>query len=255
MGWLGFFRRRRLLRQPIPIHWYPWIDAYRPDVLALPSHLREEVLRRAFVMVAEKHWEGCGGMQVTEEHQVAIALQAGRVAACFPDEYFPEVLSILVYADAYVARTQQPIGGGLYIQQETPRSGEAWYRGPVIIAWNELASELRRSWPPRNVVIHEFAHLLDMRQGGQADGMPGLPSRELQSRWAETMPASWRELQHKCESGEPDVLDCYAATSLAEFFAVASELYFESPHTLRDTWPIVFENLNAFYRAHPSSLP
>ncbi len=251
MVWPSFFRRRRLLREPIPMRWYRWMDTYRSDVSAMPADLREAVLRRAYVIAEEKYWEGCGGMQLTDEHRAAIALQAGRIAACFENEYFQEIRSILVYPDAYVARNQHPIGSGLYIEQDTPRSGEAWYRGPVIIAWRELATSLRHPWPPRNVVIHEFAHLLDMRNGGQADGIPLIASPEFAEHWLGTMRSNRQTLEQECESGYSDVLDCYAATSLAEFFAVASESYFESPHALRESWPAVFDTLNRFYRAHP----
>ncbi|GIW96897.1 MAG: hypothetical protein KatS3mg111_0230 [Pirellulaceae bacterium] len=254
IGWLRRWRRRKWGKEPVPDHWRPWIEKYRPDLLGFPVAQRLRILRCAYIVYREKHWEGCHGFQLTEEHCVAIALQIGRLAACFPDEYFDEVLSILVYPTPYIAPDQRPIGSGLVLHEETMRSGEAWYRGPVILSWSDVQQLAYHPHLPRNVVIHEFAHHLDMRNGREADGVPVLETNEEAQRWLATMTAAHRRLKRACEDGREDILDCYGASHPAEFFAVSSEAYFQTPDQLRQRWPDVFFALDSFYRAWPPSL-
>lgn len=200
------------------------------------------------ILVAEKNWEGCGGLELTEVHRVTIAAQMARMTLFFEDDYFDSVLSILVYPAAYQAKSQEQLGGGVIVEGSSGRLGEAWHRGPVILSWSEVLDNVRDPYPQRNVVIHEFAHQIDMRNGSHADGFPPLESAGAANKWSRIMPAAFDELNHICQMRIPNLLDCYGATSPAEFFAVASESYFEQPGELEFQWPDVFELLDAFYR-------
>ena len=214
--------------------------------LSPPQQLK---IRQAIqIFVAEKNWEGCGGLVLTDEHRVTIAAHMARMTLHFDQDYFDSVLSILVYPAAYQAKSQEQLGGGVIVEGSSGRLGEAWHRGPVILSWSEVLENVRDEYPQRNVVIHEFAHQIDMRNGSHADGFPPLESPEVAQRWSRTMPAAFDELRHKCQMGIPDLLDCYGATNPAEFFAVASESYFEQPGELEYQWPDVFELLDGFYR-------
>jgi len=248
-GWFRKRRRRRLAVQPFPPSWLPILDANALFMQQLDEGLQRKVLLAIKIMVAEKNWEGCGGLSLTDEHRVTIAAHMARMIVHFDSDYFDEVLSVLVYPAAYLARSQKPIGGGVVVEGADGRLGEAWHRGPVILSWADVIDTVRDPYPQRNVIIHEFAHQLDMRNSGAADGFPIIESAAVARHWSQVMPEAFEQLQYRCQQHLPTSLDCYGATSPAEFFAVASESYFEQPAELEDEWPEVFRLLDDFYRA------
>lgn len=220
---------------------------------SLSERQQVKVRQSIQILVAEKNWEGCGGLALTDEHRVTIAAQMARMTLYFDEDYFDSVLSILVYPAAYLAKSQEQLSGGVIVEGSSGRLGEAWHRGPVILSWSEVLENVRDAYPQRNVVIHEFAHQIDMRNGSHADGFPPLESAQVAQQWSRIMPAAFEELAHICQMGIPNLLDCYGATNPAEFFAVASESYFEQPAELQYQWPEVFELLDAFYCNRSSS--
>ncbi len=240
-------RRRRILAQPFPAAWADIVDNNASFIRLLEDAQQRKFRQSIQVMVAEKNWEGCGGLVLTDEHRVTIAAQIARMTIHFEEDYFDEVLSILLYPAAYLARSQKQIAGGVIVEGSDGRLGEAWHRGPVILSWADVLDNVRDPFARRNVVIHEFAHQLDMRNGGHADGFPVIESSTAARRWSQVMPAAFEELQFQCQNRQSSILDCYGATSPAEFFAVASESYFESYDALEFQWPEVFELLDEFY--------
>ncbi len=214
---------------------------------SLSQRQQAKIRQSVQILVAEKNWEGCGGLVLTDEHRVTIAAQMARMTLHFDQDYFDSVLSILIYPAAYQAKSQEQLGGGVIVEGRSDRLGEAWHRGPVILSWSEVLENVRDAYPQRNVVIHEFAHQIDMRNGSHADGFPPLESAEVAQKWSRVMPTAFEELTHICQMGIPNLLDCYGATNPAEFFAVASESYFEQPAELEYQWPDVFELLDGFY--------
>lgn len=248
LGWLRRYRRSRILARPFPQAWQNILDSNGRFYLFLSEALQFKLKQSIQIIVAEKHWEGCGGLRIDDEHRVTIAAQIARLTLYFPDDYFDDIQSVLVYPAAYVAKSEDRLPGGIVIESNSGRLGEAWYRGPVILSWADILESVQNSWADRNVIIHEFAHQLDMRNGGGADGYPVIESAEVAKKWSEIMPTALAELRSLCQQGIPTVLDCYGATSQAEFFAVASESYFEQPAAFQNQWPDVFQLFDSFYQ-------
>jgi Mlc titration factor MtfA (ptsG expression regulator) len=244
-AWLKQRRRRQLLATPFPAEWL----AFLRDNVALYATLTEaeqvklrDLLR---VFVAERNWEGCGGLTVTEEMKVTIAAQACLLVLNIDHDYFGRVPSILVYPSGYRAPAERhpdgTAGGG------PGRLGEAWYRGPVVLAWDSVLGGGKDAHDGQNVVLHEFAHQLDFLDG-YADGTPPLSSREEYRRWHEVMTTEYARLVRESQQGRARVLDAYGATNPAEFFAVATEAFFEKAVPLMERHPALYEVLRGYYR-------
>ena len=200
--------------------------------------------------VAQKNWEGCQGLKLTDEMKLLIAANAGLLvlgaALATSDQfYFPDVRSVLVYPEPFVAPQRTSIGGGLHLEGETHLEGQAWHRGPVIISWVDVIQPNRGT--PHNLVVHEFAHQLDMLNGGSADGVPPMPAERL-NRWQQVCQHSRAHLERLCASGGYSILDCYGCEHASEFFAVSSEAFFEAPHELAEQFPDLFAELATFFQ-------
>ena len=251
LNWLKRRRRARLCYEPFPDAWQEIIrqNFYHDAGLSRTEQakLRDDLR----VLVAEKHWEGCGGLEMTDEIKVTIAAAASLLVLGFQEEYFDAIQSILVYPDAYVAKGHTMVGNGLVLEGDSPREGEAWYRGPIVLSWADVLASGRRQAHGRNVVLHEFAHQLDMQNGRVADGMPLMRSTAQYERWQEVVQSEYQRLCHDCRQGRPTVLDCYGAESLSEFFAVSTECFFERPRQLHQRHPQLYEILSDFYRQDP----
>lgn len=250
--WFKRRRRRRLLAQPFPAAWEEWLGEnvvhYRRLTPDRQTRLRELIQ----IFVAEKHWEGLEGLAVTDEVQVTIAALACLLVLGRPDELnFDHVLSILVYPDVFIARNRQQTPAGVVIEGREARTGEAWYRGPVILSWEDCLIDSRQEHPGGNVVLHEFAHQLDMAHGGNVDGTPTLRSKEEYRRWARVMTAEFEQLRDRCRHRRPGLLDCYGAKDPAEFFAVSTETFFERPLPLRQRHPELYSLLKDYYCLDP----
>lgn len=252
--WLKVHRRKKLLAQPFPEAWQQTIERNVRLYGTLTADEQSRVRSYVQVFAAEKNWEPCGGLVMTDEIRVTIAAQVGiLVLGLSPIEYFDHVLSVLVYPDTYVAeRTQTYHGGGIVEESDSARLGEAWYRGPVILAWGDVLKEARGERPGRNVTLHEFAHQLDMLNGRDTDGTPPLETADQDRRWLEVLERRYRELVEACERGRATTLDCYGATNTAEFFAVATEQFFERPEVMRRHLEDLYGLFREFYRQDPA---
>lgn len=251
--WWKARRRRRILAQPFPAEWRDCLEEialYRLLEEAQQARLRDLVQ----VFVAEKHWEGLAGLTVTEEMRVTIAALACLLALERPEELnFDHVLSVLIYPDYFLARHREPNAAGVVSDRREARSGEAWYRGPVILSWEDVWEDAHRVGPPGNVVLHEFAHQLDMVNGHLVDGTPPLRNQTEFDRWVRVMTREFETLRQRCRERQPGVLDCYGAQDPAEFFAVATETYFERPRALQQQHPELYDELRTFYVLDPAT--
>ena len=206
------------------------------------------------VFLAEKQFEGCGGLVLTEEISVTIAAGACVLLLHRKTDYFARLITILVYPAAYVASSVKPIGGGVVLEEDQVRLGEAWKSGVVVVSWADLQATARGSNPGRNLVLHEFAHQLDM-EDGVADGTPVLERRGRYARWSSTFGSEYERLRRDSALGRYSVLDKYGATDPAEFFAVATEGFFEKSLLLSRRHPELYDELAAFYRQDPARWP
>jgi len=243
--WLTERRRARLLETEFPDAWRDYlaanVKAYALLDEAEQKHLRDLVQ----VFIAEKHWEGCGGLELTEEMQVTIAGTACLMILARDHDLLKEIESILVYPTGVVLPDQQPSffdGRARVVGEGTDVLGLAHMNGPMVLAWDSVIEGSRNSKDGRNLVIHEVAHKIDFLDGA-ADGTPPLDTAEQRRTWARACSEAY--LAHK--DGEENVLRDYATTNEAEFFAVASEMFFERSKRIANELPALYAVLRDFY--------
>lgn len=248
-GWLDARRRRRILEAPFPEGWTQILQRNMRHFQYLDSDERRRLCELIQLFVAEKHWEGLGGQELSDEIRVTIAGQACLLVLELQPVPYPNVETIYVYPSTFVPkRAPDPIFGhpGIVPALE-PLDGEAHRQGPVILTWNSVRRSARHPERGHNVVFHEFAHKLDMLDGA-VDGVPPLGSRAEYERWNEVMTAEYERLRSLADAGHDTFLDPYGGTDEAEFFAVVTEVFFDTPIDLAEEHPALYEVLAAFYR-------
>ena len=254
MIFLKKWRRRRIVSKSFPNGWKSIIHENVVHERLLSEKQRSKLRRLVQVFVAEKNWEGCGGLALTEEMQVTIAAQACLlVVGMNEDIYFDRVLSILVYPTAYLAPDKRVSRAGVVTEGDQERLGEAWYRGPVVLSWSDALAGGRRESPGHNVVLHEFAHQLDMMNGRTVDGTPLLPTNNQLKRWSRVMHAEFQQLVNACQEGRRGCIDCYGATNEGEFFAVLTESFFERARELRANHKDAYGLLRDYFQLDPAA--
>lgn len=242
-GWIKRRRRKRILARPINDDWDPMLTAAVPWYRNWDEGQRRKLVDNTRIFIEEKAWEGCDGLRLTEEMQVVIAAQASMMLVGVEDYCFDAVRTILVYPASFRRETQH----GLIVSNEA-RIGEAWHRGPIVLSWADVA----RSLPGRNVVVHELAHHLDGLDG-DISGNPILANRSDQDRWELVANAGYEKLLADLAAGIPTLLDCYAATDRAEYFAVACEAFFEIPRELKNDHPELYHCLTQLFNSDPAN--
>jgi hypothetical protein len=245
-------RRARLLATPFPGEWLGYLERNVPLYSRLPEPDRARLRDTLRVLVNEKHWEGCGGLEMTDEVKVTIAAHAALLLLGIDHDYFARVLSILVYPSGFRSPDgwQRPDGT---VDLGVGALGEAWYDGPIVLAWDSVLAGARDVKDGRNVVLHEFAHQLDYLDG-VADGTPPLRTQADYGRWQEVMTREFEQLKRESEHGHPKVLDSYGATNHAEFFAVVTEAFFEKPRQMYVRHPELYAVLSEYYGQDPAVL-
>jgi Mlc titration factor MtfA (ptsG expression regulator) len=249
MSWWKERRRRHILEEPFPADWRGILGRNVPLVSQLDGAERKTLEDKVRIFIDEKRFEGCGGLDLTDEMRVTIAGQACLLLLHLDEkDVFPTVESVLVYPSAYKAPSvPQPAG---IVIDELPRAGESWERGTMVLAWDEV---VRSAHDPRhNLVLHEFAHALD-QEDGSADGAPVLPVSAMYGPWARVLGAEYERLTQAIREGHRTSIDPYGATSPAEFFAVVTEAFFGQPRELLGKHPALYDQLRAFYRQDPAS--
>lgn len=246
LRWFADRRRRRILAEPFPAAWDEIID--RNVLLAawLSPAQRSRLRERVQVFVAEKHWEGCGGLELDDEMRVTIAGSACLMILGRDHDLLREVESILVYPSTVLL--PEPARGTfdgrpIVVGEPTAVLGVAHGGGPVVLAWDSVLAGARNARDGRNLVVHEIAHKIDFLDGA-ADGTPPLDTKAERERWAHACTEAYQA--HL--TGDEDLLGDYATTNEAEFFAVATETLFTRPHELAFENPALHALLADFYR-------
>ncbi len=252
-AWLRRRRRAAIRRREFPAAWRAIIGKNVPYVAHLPPGDREELFGHVQVFLAEKRFEGCGGLQITDEVRVTIAAQACVLLLHRQTDDYPNLESILVYPSTYVVPGGRLRPDGLIEDGPQARLGESWTRDLVVLAWDSVLSGAADIHDGHNVVLHEFAHQLD-QESGAGDGAPALPRRSMYVAWARVLGHDFDELVRETQHHHREVLDQYGATNPAEFFAVATETFFEKPLQLRAKHPELYRLLQEFYHQDPAAL-
>ncbi len=251
---LGFSRerrRRRLRAQPVPDEWRAIISRNLPFFDRLSKADQKELLGHVQVFLAEKRFEGCDGLEVTEEMRLTIATQACLLLLHRKTDYFPQLLTILVYPSGFLVNQARPVDGHIWAEGEEGRIGETGRTmGSLVLAWDAAKSGAHDPSDGKNVVLHEFAHQLDFEDFA-ADGVPNLRS-ERPASWFRVMKMEFAALRAADETGISTLLDTYGASNPAEFFAVATEAFFERPRALRQQHPKLFREMERFFRQNPA---
>ncbi|QDV78971.1 M90 family metallopeptidase [Botrimarina mediterranea] len=207
-------------------------------------------------MVAERRWEGAGGLVLTDEMRVTVAGVAALMTLGYDDRYvYHDVPAIILYPGAFNARRQDGgwldlLGGGGDSDVGSHRLGEAWRRGPIVLSWPDVIRSARRPGRGQNLVLHEFAHYVD-GLNGDTDGIPMVTGAAAR-RWPAVVSREFDRLVAQARRGELTVLDQYGATNHAEFFAVSTECFFERPHEMRERHGELYGLMADFYRQDPS---
>ena len=220
------------------------------SLLSGPEQKRLQRLIAGFL--AEVRFEGCAGLEITDEMRITIAAHACLLLLNREQDFYPGLQSVLVYPSSYLApsRTVDPLG--VVHEGDEHRLGEAWMRGAVILSWDDVQRDATDFHDGRNVTLHEFAHQLD-QQDGSFDGAPVLDHRSRYRSWARVLTKEYQALQEAAEQGDASVIDQYGATDPAEFFAVVTEAFFEQSEALRAKHPQLYRQLKRFFRQDPAA--
>lgn len=211
----------------------------------LPEDLRNDLEGLMHVFIEEKIFEPCGGLEEVSGHmQRVIAAQACMLLLRSPHNYYSKLRSILIYPEAYRAPGQHG--------SEDVRLGESWGTGSVVLSWGSVVAGGRNPDDGHDVTIHEFSHQLDQADGA-GDGVPTLKSNGAYHAWAAAFKPAFDLFQKRVESGKRTVIDDYGAENPAEFFAVATETFFEKPRQLKKRYPELYAQLVSYYGVDPET--
>lgn len=235
----GNWRRRRLKKRAFPQEWMAYLDAYVPFVKRFSEDEKERFLNHLKVFVWEKAWFGAHGFEVTDEVKVVVAAGAARLSRNLSLHTWRNLGSIIIYSSNFSPSQEQHV--------ET--LGQATRLGSVILSWDSVKHGIVVSNDGSDVSLHEFAHVLDLNGDNIFDGVPDLRGEVAYGRWAYVMGKNYERLQR----GIPrqTVLSDYGRTNEVEFFAVATEAFFEKPRVLKRERPELYELLKDFYKADP----
>ncbi|MBW2526467.1 MAG: zinc-dependent peptidase [Deltaproteobacteria bacterium] len=251
-SWFKRRRRRKIAARPFPAEWSRALKRNFEHWSLLTKEEQARLREIIQVLVEEKYWEGCGGLELTDEVIVTVAAQAALLLLEIEHDYYRNVLSVLIYPEGYlVPRSEVGEGGWVVAEGHLPVQGTAHQRGPVILSWTSALQGGKNARDGRNVVFHEFAHKLDMLDG-LVDGTPPIDCSDELDRWVQSMTPAFESVQQRRRRRKRDVLSDYAGTDVAEFFAVATEVFFEKPAKLRERHPDVYRALRDFYRQDPA---
>ncbi len=251
MGWFRNWRRARILKKhPIPDAAWRAASARLPllEGLSAAEHARLRTWTTLFLHA--KAFSPVQGLELDLEHRLTIAIQACLLILELDFDYFDGWVEIVVYPQSFLVMREVPDASGIVDSRHDLLSGEAWSHGPVILSWEDVRHDSYRLHPGHNVVIHEFAHKLDMLNG-RANGMPPLHPDMAIPEWTESLSRAYASLTHALEHRRRPWINAYAATNPAEFFAVLSEYFFTAPEQLKHHEPAVYEQFVRFYRQNP----
>jgi len=251
LAWLApRWRLSRVLARPLTAAQLGFIERNVAQYKGMPSGLRTQLQRLVKQFLHQKTFVGCAGLVVTEEMRVTIAAQACILLLNRPSRVYPGLHAVLVYPGAFLVPRREQDEAGVVTETRQDLLGESWGDGRVVLSWEHVRRAGVAPEGTHNVVLHEFAHQLDSESGSN-NGAPFLGSPERYRSWSETLSRDFDLLRRDAYWGQRDVLDPYGATNPAEFFAVATESFFEQPHELAGRRPELYAEFEAYYRVDP----
>ena len=253
--WFANRRRNKLTAVPFPPAWEEIMQHNVAHYSMLEDEERSHLRALIQVFIAEKDWDGCGGLELTDEIRVTISAQACLLLLNLPHNYYQNVETIIVYPSTVIPPQRKP---GFFetsfapIEEVHPIIGQAFQQGPVVIIWDAALHGGRHPELGHNVVYHEFAHKLDMLDGA-ADGTPPLRNRAEYRDWVQICSREYLRLKYDAKHGRKSFLNAYGATNEAEFFAVATEQFFDQPSLMITHAPDLYRVLQEYYRQDPAA--
>ena len=248
-SWRKRRRRTHVRKTPLSADHIGLLDQHVHLYRNLTPDLRDELHGHVNVLLDEKNFFGLGGQAITDEVRLTVAGYAGLLLLGRETQYFPGFSSILIYPDTIVT-TQVHRDGQVEVQKESHRAGESWKRGPVVLSWDSVKRGAMAN-DGFNVVIHEFAHKLD-EEDGAVDGAPLLSDASAYREWATVLTEEFASLERRVRKNKNRVLDDYGLTNPPEFFAVATESFFEKGKEMQRRLPELYEQLQRVYRVSPA---
>ena len=244
-------KRKKISNTEFPQKWKNTLNNKWPLYRRLPDLLKQNLHNRIKIFMVEKQFIGANGFEVFEEHRLLIAAQACLLIVNKPFEYFDKLQIIMIYPSTFVASRERMQSDGTIINESSVNSGEAWETGKIILSWDATYAGLINISDGQNVVIHEFAHLLD-NTNGSANGAPLLEHANNYQQWSRIFSAAYDRLQHSVERGHKTTFNPYGTVNPGEFFAVASELFFEKSSLFQKEEPLLYQQLEKFYAVDPA---
>ena len=252
MGLIRDWKRKRILaRHRIDDARWSRAKKHLPFLAGLSADEEQRLKELAILFLAEKEFAPVQGVRLTENDRLEIALQACLPVLELGIDWYGGWVGIVVHPSDFKVKRAHTDANGVVHEWDDELAGESWPGGPVVLSWEALDDSGSVARGGVNVVIHEFAHKLDMA-GGEADGVPPMPSREARERWLKVFDAAFDRFCTRVDAGEDTFLDPYAAEHESEFFAVASEAFFESPNRLKRDFPALYDLFRDFYRQDPA---
>lgn len=252
MGWLRNWKRRQVIRNhPLDPALFERVLGSLPFLRGFDEARSKRLADMALVFLAEKQFTVLGGVELGDEDRLSIALQACLPVLELGLDWYDGWVGVILYPGDFRVRHTETDEDGVQHEWEDALAGESWLGGPVVLSWAALREAGSVSRGGLNVVIHEFAHKLDMRSG-DADGMPPLHAGMDGSRWRAAMEEAYTGFCDAVDRNKDTWLDPYAAEHPAEFFAIASEAFFEAPRELRRRYPDLYAQFVLFYLQDPA---
>lgn len=248
--WYKKWRRRNIVKTPFPPQWLRIIEDKVLHYRYLNDDEKDRLLLLVQFFIAEKSFEGCNGLEITDEVKVVIAAQACLLVLGLPPYQYLDLKTVLVYPSVVTVKppsTSMMQGSLQIVPNQVHILGQASLKGPVVLVWNEVIRGARHPKSGHNVVYHEFAHILDLRDGS-GDGTPIIPEKKLFEDWVEVCSREYTRLKKASKKGRKTLLDRYGAVHEAEFFAVATELFFERSLEMESEYPDLYGVLSSYYR-------
>lgn len=232
-----------------------WIGLLKENVplySRLPENFRTLLHERIARFISSTRFEGCNGLDLTEEMILTVAAQACLLVLHREGKPYPELRNVYLYPSTFSSIQKRQDTFGIVTEGEIHRLGESWETGTIILSWSSVEHGARNIRDAENVTFHEFAHQLD-HEDGATDGAPPLPSREAYRSWARVFRENYADFQKLLEDGKQTLIDPYGATNPAEFFAVVTETFFEKPRQLHRKRPDLYAELKDFYGLDPEA--
>lgn len=245
-------RYSRIQKAPFPEAWQQTLEKRLPFVARMPEAEQEQLKLLIKVFLADKRFYGCAGQQINDDIRVTVAAQACLLLINQNRMPYPDLDSILVYPSTFTATREVADELGLVSTDHIAMLGESWEQGKVVLAWDNVEKGVMNLRDGENVVLHEFAHQLD-HESGSTNGAPVLNTRGAYKSWAHVFTEEFEDLQNDAMYGKESLLDHYGATDPAEFFAVATETFFERPREMAAHHEELYKLLKEYYRLDPGA--